>query len=196
MKNIIDTDIDIDVVDRESALKIFPNNFVIASQAKKDGTLEKHNSGIYFQNIPKNAITNVSTINYKEAKELGYFKVDILTNTAYNNVSSIEELTMLINKEPTWELLEYKEIVEKLFHINNHYDIVQKIKPKSVEDLAIVLALIRPSKRYLLDKGIETIKENIWTKNDNDAYHFKKSHAISYALVIVMQLNKLELMCE
>jgi len=96
----------------------------------------------------------------------------------------------LVKQEPVWELLEYEDIVEQLFHINNHFDVVKQLKPRSIEQLAAVLAVIRPAKRYLVNKDWDTINKEVWLKVE-DAYSFKKSHAIAYALAIVVQLNSI-----
>ena len=40
---------------------------------------DKHNTGVYFQPIPSFPIEGYSTIDHKEAEEMGYFKVDFLT---------------------------------------------------------------------------------------------------------------------
>ena len=88
-----------------------------------------------------------------------------------------------------WELLEHKEVVEKCFHIHKHFEIVKKMKPKSVEELAAVLAVIRPAKRHLLGKDWDTVMEQVWVKPQGDEYFFKKAHAHAYAVAIVLQLN-------
>ena len=67
------------------------------------------------------------------------------------------------------------------------------MKPKSVEELAEVLAVIRPAKRHLLNESKEKISKEVWIKPDDGSYYFKKAHAIAYALSIVVQLN---LFCE
>ena len=67
------------------------------------------------------------------------------------------------------------------------------MKPKSVEELAEVLAVIRPAKRHLLNETKEKISNEVWVKPDDGSYYFKKAHAIAYALSIVVQLN---LFCE
>ena len=67
------------------------------------------------------------------------------------------------------------------------------MKPKSVEELAEVLAVIRPAKRHLLNESKEKISSEVWVKPDDGSYYFKKAHAIAYALSIVVQLN---LFCE
>jgi hypothetical protein len=55
----------------------------------------------------------------------------------------------------------------------------------------MILAIIRPSKAYLQNSSWERIKEEVWEKNDADGYAFKRCHAISYSLVIIVNLNLL-----
>jgi len=86
-------------------------------------------------------------------------------------------------------LLLDSRIVNKLFHVHDHLDILQKLRPRSVEELAAVLAIIRPAKRHLLNNNWNKIIEEVWVKPTDGTYYFKKSHAISYAILIVMQLN-------
>ena len=70
---------------------------------------------------------------------------------------------------------------------------IRKTRPTSVEQLAAVLAMIRPAKRYLIGKDWTTIMKEVWTKPENDDYFFKKSHATAYAVAVVVQMN---LICE
>ena len=67
------------------------------------------------------------------------------------------------------------------------------MKPTSVEQLAAVLAVIRPAKRHLIGKDWNTVMNEVWIKPDSDEYFFKKSHAHAYAVAIVVQMN---LICE
>ena len=76
--NIVKTDIDIDVVDRESLLVHLKH--IPAIIKKKDDTYDKHNSGVYLQPIPFDQLTGLSSIDYKEAEDRGYFKLDFLNN--------------------------------------------------------------------------------------------------------------------
>ena len=177
--------IDIDLKNREDVLGILKH-----IPASLDGE-KKHNTGVYFNNIPVNPFTGVSSINYKDAESRNYFKLDLLNVSVYETVNSNNHLEGLIQQEPVWELLEHKEIVEQLFHIHNHYDIVKQLKPTSIEQLAAVLAVIRPAKRHLLNKEWDIINKEVWVKPDDDSYFFKKSHAIAYAIAIVVQLNSI-----
>jgi DNA polymerase III alpha subunit len=65
------------------------------------------------------------------------------------------------------------------------------MKPTSIEELAAVLAMIRPAKRYLIGKDWTTVMTEIWTKPEDGEYYFKKSHAIAYATVVVVQMNQI-----
>jgi len=186
MTNIAKTDIDIDVKDRDVLLEKLKH---IPASIISDGEIKKHNTGVYFTDIPIHPFTNTANIDYKEAEDRGYFKLDILNVSVYEKVKDEKHLQQLIDQEPDWSLLEHKEIVEQLFHIHNHYDIVNKLKPKSVEQLAAVLAIIRPAKRSLLNATWPEIESNVWVKPNDDSYYFKKSHAIGYALAICVQMN-------
>jgi hypothetical protein len=109
----------------------------------------------------------------------------------YEQVKDERHLVELVTKEPDWSLLEHKEIVEQLFHIHDHFSIVNTLKPKSVEQLAAVLAIIRPAKRHLAKQNWNEIDQNVWKKPEDGTYFFKKSHAVGYAMAIVLQLNLL-----
>lgn len=186
MTNIAKTDIDIDVKDRDVLLEKLKH---IPASIINNGEIKKHNTGVYFTDIPVHPFTNTANIDYKEAEDRGYFKLDILNVGVYEKVKNEKHLQELIDQEPDWSLLEHKEIVEQLFHIHNHFDILSTLKPKSVEQLAAVLAIIRPAKRHLLKQNWDDINENVWKKPSDDSYYFKKSHAIGYALAICVQLN-------
>ena len=94
-----------------------------------------------------------------------------------------------MNAEPLWELLLDDSFTDLLFHVNGHGNLLRQMKPTSIEELAMCLALIRPAKRYLVGKTWTEIGQEIWTKPTNDDYYFKKAHAVAYAQAIVVQMN-------
>ena len=167
MTNIAKTDIDIDVKDRDVLLEKLKH---IPASIINKGEVKKHNTGVYFTDIPVHPFTNTANIDYKEAEDRGYFKLDILNVSVYEKVKNEKHLQELIDQQPDWSLLEHKEIVEQLFHIHNHFDIVSKLKPKSVEELAAVLAIIRPAKRNLLNLSWPEIHANVWVKPQDHTY--------------------------
>jgi DNA polymerase III alpha subunit len=67
------------------------------------------------------------------------------------------------------------------------------MQPTSIEQLAAVLAMIRPAKRHLIGKDWSVVMKEVWTKPETNDYYFKKSHATAYAVAIVVQMN---LICE
>ena len=184
-------DIDIDFADRTKALAMFEH---VRASREEDGHLVPHNTGVYFHTVPVNARSNLCAIPYNEAEEQGYFKIDFLNVSLYKDIKDEAHLVHLMNQEPLWDLLQQDDFVNLLFHVNGHGSILRKVKPKSVEQLAAVLAMIRPAKRYLIGKPWAQVEAEIWEKpRHKHEYFFKKAHAIAYAVAIVVQMN---LICE
>jgi hypothetical protein len=184
-------DIDIDFADRKKILDIIKH--VPATIIDKNGTSKKHNTGVYCHSIPYNPLTGTASIEYKEAEARKYFKIDFLNVGIYEGVKDEEHLIRLMETEPLWDLLEQDEFSNLLFHVNGHGAILRQTKPTSVQQLAAVLAMIRPAKRYLIGKDWNTINAEVWTKPQGDEYFFKKAHAVAYAMAVVVQMN---LICE
>ena len=179
-------DIDIDVPDREQILSILPH---IPASIINGENIRRHNVGVYFQSITQDPETGLSSIDYKDAEELGYMKFDFINNTIYKGVQSPEHLDELCNREPPWELLEDVDFVKHLAHIHDYHKLSKDFKPKNLEELAALIALIRPGKRYLQDKDKDEVMRKIWLPETSGEYTFKKSHSLAYALSIVVQMN-------
>jgi DNA polymerase III alpha subunit len=183
-------DIDIDFLDREQALALFKH---VRASRINDNKLVKHNTGVYLHEVPMNAVENLCAVPYEEAEERKYFKIDFLNVGIYKGVRDETHLIQLMETEPLWDLLLDDDFTQNLFHVNGHGSILRQSKPRSIEQLAAVLAMIRPAKRYLIGKEWTTIMTEVWTKPENDDYFFKKSHATAYAVAIAVQMN---LICE
>ena len=183
-------DIDIDFFNRDSALKCFKH--IAASRIDGDQSV-KHNTGVYFHSVPVDAAKNISAVPYDRADELDYFKIDFLNVNIYKGVRDETHLKELMGREPLWDLLEQEDFVNLLFHVNGHSKILKIMTPRTVEQLAAVLAVIRPAKRYLIGKSWGEVLQEVWTKPVGDEYYFKKSHATAYAVAVVVQMN---LICE
>ena len=183
-------DIDIDFVDRDQALKLFDHS--VASR-KEDQRMVKHNTGVYFHEVPVDPITGFCEVPYDQAESRGFFKIDFLNVGIYKGIKNEEHLIQLMNQEPVWDLLLDDSFTELLFHVNGHGSILRQMKPTSIEQLSAVLAVIRPAKRYLIGKDWNTVIQEVWQKPTNNEYYFKKSHAVAYATAIVVQMN---LICE
>lgn len=184
-------DIDIDTNDRNKLLHSLTH---VPASVQRNGKWSKHNTGVYFHQVPTNPFKKWCSIPYDSAEQMGCYKIDLLNNSIYNNVRDENHLNHLLETPPMWELLQHQEVVSQLAHINQHWDLVRTLKPSSVMQLAMVLAMIRPGKRHLVklcaQKGWHSIQDEIWTM-DSSGYTFKKSHAVSLAMTIVLQLNLL-----
>jgi DNA polymerase III alpha subunit len=180
-------DIDIDFADRDVIL-----SHVKHRVAKLDSG-KKHNTGVYVTEIPHNPIDNISTIEHKTAEERGYFKLDFLNVSIYKDVKDEAHLQQLMEKEPQWQLLEHDDFNNLVFHVAGHGNILRDMQPQSVEQLAAVLAMIRPAKRHLVGQPWDTVMKEVWSKPTNGEYYFKKAHAMSYAFAVVVHMN---LLCE
>jgi DNA polymerase III alpha subunit len=183
-------DIDIDFVDRDRALELFKH---VPASRKESGKTAKHNTGVYFHEVPVDAETGLCAIDYESAEREHYFKIDFLNVSIYKGIRDEEHLEQLMSTEPLWDLLEQDEFVNLLFHVNGHGSILRQMKPTSVEQLSAVLAMIRPAKRHLIGKDWKTVLEEVWQKPEGEEYYFKKSHATAYAVAIIVQMN---LICE
>jgi DNA polymerase III alpha subunit len=183
-------DIDIDFNDRDNALVLFKH---IKASRLDNGKLVKHNTGVYMHEVPVDAVSGLSAIEYTQAEEQGYFKIDFLNVGLYKGVRDESHLIQLMNTEPLWDLLEQDEFNNLLFHVNGHGSILREMKPCSIEQLAAVLAMIRPAKRHLIGKSWDEVIADVWSKPKNNEYYFKKSHATAYAVAVVVQMN---LICE
>ena len=183
-------DIDIDFADRDKALKCFKH---IRASRVENGNRVKHNTGVYMNEVPYDPMLDLASVDYKEAEEYGYFKLDFLNVSIYKDVRDEAHLEELMNKEPLWDLLTHDDFVDNVFHLSGHGDVLRTSMPKNVEQLAAVLAMIRPAKRHLIGKTWNEIMTEVWTKPEGDEYFFKKSHATAYAVSVVVHMN---LLCE
>jgi DNA polymerase III alpha subunit len=188
-------DVDLDFPDRARALQLFKH--ITAVRASDNGFVP-HNTGVYFQNIPHNPITRAANIDYQAADDRGYFKIDFLNVGVYRGVRDEIHLVELMTTEPDWQLLQNPEFVSKLFQIGNYAALLQRTQPDSIEKLAAVIAMIRPAKKHLIGKSWPEIFAEVWTKSDDATagYAYKKSHSISYAVAIVVQMNLLSTVSE
>lgn len=178
-------DIDIDFANKDDALKLIKH--IPARQQDRH-----HNSGVYVTPIPYDPINQCASIDYKEAEDREYFKIDFLNVHVYEHIKSPKHYEELLAMDPPWHRLQESEFVKQLIHINNYYDLIKDMEVNSIPRMAMFLALIRPSKKYLIGNDWKVIANEIWDKPDNDDYYFKKAHAVSYAHLVVLHMNIIE----
>ena len=185
------SDIDIDFASREQALALLN---VTSASILRNNELVKHNTGVYATDVPTNPFSGHASLDHKVAEDRGYMKLDLLNVNLYKQVKSEQHLVELM-REPDWSRLYEPKICEQLIHVNNHYDTMLTMPEPidSIPRLAMFLSVIRPAKRKLIGKTWREVAETVWIKPEDETYYFKQAHAVSYAQLVVVNLN---LLCE
>lgn len=182
------SDIDIDVADRNKALAVLKYT---SASILRDSKMSRHNTGVYFTSIPTDPFTGQASLDYQQAEDLGYIKIDILNVGLYQQIQSEQHLQQLIEQEPEWDQLYDPNFCSKLIHIGTHYDTLIKFPEavNSIPRMAMFLACIRPAKRHLIGLSWAEVARTVWDKPEDGSYAFKKSHAISYSNLVVVNMN-------
>lgn len=182
------SDIDIDFADRDQILKLLAHT---PASIIRDNKITKHNTGVYFQAIPQDPFTGQASLDYEAAENRGYLKLDFLNVSVYSRVQSEQHLLKLMTTEPDWAKLYNREFCEQLIHVNAHYNTLIKMPEPvdSIPRLAMFLAVIRPAKRHLIGLPWREVAQTIWDKPTDGSYGFKRSHAVAYSTLVVVNMN-------
>jgi hypothetical protein len=186
---VMSADIDIDFGDRDRMIGLIR---AIPARQENNGQIRKHNSGVYVTDIPYDPVNGCASIDYQEAEQRGYFKIDLLNMSVYQLIRDPEHYTEMLTRPVPWSRLQDRDFCEKIVHIGNHHDLICRLKPDNIPRMAMFLAVIRPAKRHLADKSWVEISQEIWTRPEDDSYFFKKSHAIGYAQLVALHINLID----
>lgn len=183
-------DIDIDVGDREAVLKLIN---ATAARQNHQGQVRRHNSGIYVTDIPYDPVNGCAAIDYEEAEQRGYFKIDLLNMSVYQLVKSPEHYEELLSREPNWSRLwTDPEWAKQLVHVGNYVDLLKSMKPDSITRMAAFIAIIRPGKAHLQNRPWPEVFASVWDGDNSRGFTFKHSHSISYAALVALHMNLLD----
>ena len=182
-------DVDIDFANRNQILEIIKH---IPARQENNGEVRKHNSGVFVTDIPLDHMHNCSSIDYREAEDRGYFKIDFLNQSVYELIRDQEHYDCMLAKETNWNLLLDKQFCERVVHIGNYTDLVATMRPDNIPRMAAFIAIIRPGKAHLQRQPWESIFASVWDGDDSRGFVFKKSHSISYARLVALHINLLE----
>lgn len=183
------SDVDIDFADRQQALNVVQH--IGATIITDNQQRTAHNTGIYVTEIPRDPFTNRAGIDYRAAEDRGYIKLDFLNVGLYSQVRDEDHLNELMKTTPPWHRLYEPEFCAQLIHIGNHYNTLIKMPEavNSIPRLAMFLAVIRPAKRHLIGLPWAEVARTVWDKPQDGGYYFKKSHSVSYAHLVVVNMN-------
>jgi len=182
-------DIDIDFADREQILKLIQH---IPARQIVDGKPRRHNSGVYVTDIPYDPVNQCAAIDYETAEQRGYFKIDFLNMHVYKLVNSPEHYDTMLKQIPQWDKLWNDSAwAGQLVHVGNYTELLKNMRPDSIPRMAAFISIIRPGKAHLQNKPWAEVFASVWNGDDSKGYTFKKSHALSYAVLVALHMNLL-----
>jgi hypothetical protein len=182
-------DIDIDLANRDQLLKL-----INATPAKQlhQGQVRRHNSGVYVTDIPYDPVNACAAIDYEQAEQLGYFKIDLLNMSVYQLIKDPVHYQEMLAQEPLWQQLwTDAEWAKQLVHVGNYTELLAAMKPDSIPRMAAFISIIRPGKAHLQNRPWTEVFESVWNGDDSRGFVFKKSHAVSYAALVALHMNLL-----
>lgn len=182
-------DIDIDFADRSQILSIIKHT---AARQIQDGQARRHNSGVYVTDIPYDVVNKCASIDYETADRRGYFKIDFLNMSVYQHIQDYSHYQELLDAEPDWQRLWNDPTwAQQLVHVGNYTDLLAKMRPDTIPRMAAFIAVIRPGKAHLQKKSWQEIFNSVWDGDNSRGFVFKKSHSISYAMLVKLHMNML-----
>ena len=180
-------DIDIDLPDRAKLLELIQH---VPARQTVDGKVRRHNSGVYVTEIPRDIINGCAAIDYEEAELRGYFKIDLLNMSVYSLIQGPEHYEEMLSAEPPWDRLWTDgPWASQLVHIGNYVDLLKSMKPDSIPRMAAFISIIRPGKAHLQNRPWAEVFKSVWDGDASRGFVFKKSHAISYAMLVKLHMN-------
>ena len=180
-------DIDIDFSDREQVTDLIR---CIPAMQIVDGKIRRHNSGIYVTKIPYDPVHKCAAIDYETAEARGYFKIDLLNMSVYQLIKDPEHYNALMSQTPPWQRLwQDPEWAKQLVHVGNYTELLKVMQPDSIPRMAAFISIIRPGKAHLQGKPWPEVFETVWDGDSSQGFTFKKSHALSYSMLVALHMN-------
>jgi hypothetical protein len=182
-------DIDIDFADRSQLLELIQHT---PARQTVQGQVRRHNSGVYVTDIPLDPVHQCAAIDYEQAEQLGYFKIDLLNMSVYQLVTSPEHYATAVATKPEWNRLwQEPEWAKQLAHVGNYTDLLKEMRPDSIPRMAAFISIIRPGKAHLQRQPWDRVFNSVWDGDDSRGFVFKKSHSLSYAMLVALHMNLL-----
>ena len=182
-------DIDIDLADRDQLLALIRS---VPARQMHQQQPRRHNSGVYVTDMPWDPVNRCAAIEYTEAEQRGYFKIDLLNMSVYQLVRDEQHLQGLLAQEPPWSRLwQDPEWASQLVHIGNYTDLLASMRPDSIPRMAAFISVIRPGKAHLQDQPWDRVFREVWDGDNSRGFVFKKSHALGYSRLVTLHMNLL-----
>jgi hypothetical protein len=186
-------DIDIDLANRDQLISLIQ---VTPARQLQQGQVRRHNSGVYPTDIPWDPVNQCAAIDYETAEQLGYFKIDLLNMSVYQLIQNQDHYNKMLNQEPAWSRLwSDPDWAGQLVHIGNYTELLKTMRPDSIPRMAAFISIIRPGKAHLQGQPWDRVFASVWDGDASRGFVFRKSHAISYAMLVGLHMNLLSQSC-
>lgn len=183
-------DIDIDLANRDHVLKLIR---CVPARQEHDGAVRRHNSGVYVTDIPQDPVNRCAAIDYRQAEDRGYFKIDLLNMSVYEQIQDPAHYEQMLQKEPPWaRLWQDPDWARNLVHVGNYTELLKIMRPDTIPRMAAFISIIRPGKAHLQKRSWEEVFASVWDGDNSQGFVFKKSHAVSYACLVALHMNLLD----
>jgi len=180
-------DIDLDFADRNKILELIQH---VPARQIHDDQPRRHNSGVYVTDIPQDPLLGCAAIDYEEAEHRGYFKIDFLNMSVYQGIRDPAHYQWLLEQPIPWQRLwEDQQWASQLVHIGNYTSLLVSMKPDSIPRMAAFISIIRPGKAHLQNRSWEEVFASVWDGDTSRGFVFKKSHAVSYSMLVALHMR-------
>jgi hypothetical protein len=113
--------------------------------------------------------------------------------SVYQQVRDPDHYHELLARTPPWQRLwQDPQWASQLVHVGSYTDLLKKMQPDSIPRLAAFIAVIRPGKAHLQAQPWPKVFESVWDGDAGRGFVFKKSHSISYAMLVALHMNILD----
>jgi DNA polymerase III alpha subunit len=75
--------------------------------------------------------------------------------------------------------------------VGNYTDLLAVMRPDSIERMAAFISIIRPGKAHLQRQPWSQVFASVWDGDSSRGFVFKKSHAVSYSMLVALHMNLL-----
>jgi len=98
-----------------------------------------------------------------------------------------------MSQEPPWHRLwQDPAWSSQLVHVGNYTSLLDTMRPDSIPRMAAFISVIRPGKAHLQNRPWPEVFASVWDGDDSRGFVFKKSHAISYAMLVALHMTLLD----
>jgi hypothetical protein len=116
-----------------------------------------------------------------------------LNMSVYQMIRDPEHYEDILQRSVPWaRLWQDPDWASQLVHVGNYTELLASMRPDSIPRMAAFISVIRPGKAHLQNRPWDEIFAGVWDGDDSRGYVFKKSHSVSYAMLVALHMRLLD----